>query len=167
MKGLFWNSRGLSDLAKIRYISDAVKEHNLEFVILFGILMPQCSICLLFNKLDKFNWILMAHSLPNWNSKEKNNNSWFNQEDFFDKVDIPQVTREENNILSRPFSEKEIKDFYQKYWDIIKHTTRANMEGQVGGAHNMKLPRAIFPLRYLGIPIHYRNIPMYMIIGPC
>ena len=32
MKGLFWNSRGLLDLAKIRYISDAVKEHNLEFV---------------------------------------------------------------------------------------------------------------------------------------
>ena len=54
--------------------------------------------------------------------------------------DIPQVTREENNILSRPFSEKEIKDaifqmernkapgpdgfpaeFYQKFWDIIKY----------------------------------------------
>ena len=26
MKGLFWNSRGLSDLAKFRYISDTVKE---------------------------------------------------------------------------------------------------------------------------------------------
>ena len=54
--------------------------------------------------------------------------------------DIPQVTREENNILSRPFSEKEIKDaifqmernkalgpdgfpteFYQNFWDIIKY----------------------------------------------
>jgi hypothetical protein len=54
--------------------------------------------------------------------------------------DIPQVTREENNILSSPFSEKEIKDaifqmernkapgpdgfpavFYQKFWDIIKY----------------------------------------------
>ncbi|KAL5655724.1 hypothetical protein ACJX0J_035043 [Zea mays] len=174
MKGLFWNSRGLSDLAKIRYISDA---------ILFGILMPQCSICLLFNKLDKFNWILMAKRIT----------IGIASEDFFDKVTIiPGISiwwqtaniekkesslwimkmGEENNILSRPFSEKEIKDFYQKFWDIINlmgHTTRANMEGQVGGAHNMKFtgPRAIFPLRYLGIPIHYRNLPMYMIIGPC
>jgi hypothetical protein len=32
MKGLFWNSRGLSDLAKYRYISDAVKENNLDFI---------------------------------------------------------------------------------------------------------------------------------------
>ncbi|KAL5652306.1 hypothetical protein ACJX0J_037764, partial [Zea mays] len=124
MKGLFWNSRGLLDLAKIRYISDA---------ILFGILMPQCSICLLFNKLDKFNWILMAHSLPNWNSKEKNNNSWFNQEDFFDKVTIiPGISIwwQTTNIEKKESS----------LW-IMKmgHTTRANMEGQVGGAHNMKL----------------------------
>jgi hypothetical protein len=32
MKGLYWNSRDLSDLAKYRYISDAVKEHNLDFI---------------------------------------------------------------------------------------------------------------------------------------
>jgi hypothetical protein len=32
MKGLFWNSRGLSDLAKHRYIADAIKERNLDFV---------------------------------------------------------------------------------------------------------------------------------------
>jgi hypothetical protein len=32
MKGIFWNSRGLADLAKYRYISDAVKEHNLDFI---------------------------------------------------------------------------------------------------------------------------------------
>jgi hypothetical protein len=108
MKGLFWNSRGLSDLAKIRYISDAVKEHNLEFVavmetgkqdisssnltrltggvdfvwhslpprgrsggILLGVNATMFDLSLvvegefyikfhLSNKLDKFNWILMA-----------------------------------------------------------------------------------------------------------
>jgi len=32
MKGLFWNSRGLSDLAKFRYISDAVKDLKLDFI---------------------------------------------------------------------------------------------------------------------------------------
>src|SRR6266540_6727699 len=32
MKGFFWNSRGLSDLAKFRYISDAVKDHKLDFI---------------------------------------------------------------------------------------------------------------------------------------
>ena len=32
IKGLFWNSRGLSDLAKFKYISDAVKEYNLDFI---------------------------------------------------------------------------------------------------------------------------------------
>ena len=32
MRGLFWNSRGLSDLAKFRYISDAVNEFNLDFI---------------------------------------------------------------------------------------------------------------------------------------
>lgn len=31
MKGIFWNSRGLSDLAKYRYISDAVRDSNLDF----------------------------------------------------------------------------------------------------------------------------------------
>jgi hypothetical protein len=32
MKGMYWNSRGLLDLAKHRYIADAIKEHNLNFV---------------------------------------------------------------------------------------------------------------------------------------
>ena len=32
MKGIYWNSRGLSDLAKYRYISEAIKEQNLDFV---------------------------------------------------------------------------------------------------------------------------------------
>jgi hypothetical protein len=32
MKGLFWNRRGLSYLAKHRYIADAIKEINLDFV---------------------------------------------------------------------------------------------------------------------------------------
>src|SRR5436190_22337909 len=32
MKGLFWNSRGLVDLAKYRYIANAVKENNLDFI---------------------------------------------------------------------------------------------------------------------------------------
>jgi hypothetical protein len=32
MKGLYWNSRGLSDLAKHRYIEEVIKESNLDFV---------------------------------------------------------------------------------------------------------------------------------------
>jgi hypothetical protein len=32
MIGLFWNSRGFSNLAKFRYICDAVKENNLDFI---------------------------------------------------------------------------------------------------------------------------------------
>jgi len=32
MKGFYWNSRGLSDLAKYRYISEAIRDHNLDFV---------------------------------------------------------------------------------------------------------------------------------------
>jgi exonuclease III len=32
MKGFFWNSRGLSDLAKFKYIADAAKEHKLDFI---------------------------------------------------------------------------------------------------------------------------------------
>jgi hypothetical protein len=34
MKGIFWNSRGLSDLAKSRFLGDMAKEHNLEFIAL-------------------------------------------------------------------------------------------------------------------------------------
>jgi hypothetical protein len=32
MKGLYWNSRGLLDLAKHRYIAEVIKESNLDFV---------------------------------------------------------------------------------------------------------------------------------------
>ena len=31
MKGVFWNSRGLGDLAKHRYICEVVKEQYLDF----------------------------------------------------------------------------------------------------------------------------------------
>jgi len=32
MKGFFWNSGDLSDLAKFKYIADATKEHKLDFI---------------------------------------------------------------------------------------------------------------------------------------
>ena len=32
MKGLFWNSKGLADLTKYRYIVDTIKENNLDFI---------------------------------------------------------------------------------------------------------------------------------------
>src|SRR6185312_12161928 len=32
MKGFYWNSRGLLDLAKYKYISDAIRDHKLDFV---------------------------------------------------------------------------------------------------------------------------------------
>jgi len=32
MRGIFWNSRCLSDLAKYRYIADTIKENNLDFI---------------------------------------------------------------------------------------------------------------------------------------
>ena len=32
MKGVFWNSWGIGDLAKHNYISDLAKEHNLDFI---------------------------------------------------------------------------------------------------------------------------------------
>ena len=32
MKGFYWNSRGLSDLSKYRYISEAIRDQNLDFV---------------------------------------------------------------------------------------------------------------------------------------
>jgi hypothetical protein len=35
MKGLFWNSRGLSDLAKCRFLGDITREHDLRFIALF------------------------------------------------------------------------------------------------------------------------------------
>jgi hypothetical protein len=34
MKGVFWSSRGLSDLAKSRFLSDTSKEKNLNFIAL-------------------------------------------------------------------------------------------------------------------------------------
>ena len=35
MKGIFWNSRGLSDLAKSRFLGDITREQNLRFITLF------------------------------------------------------------------------------------------------------------------------------------
>ena len=32
MRGMFWNSRGLGDLAKHKHIADCVKDHSLDFV---------------------------------------------------------------------------------------------------------------------------------------
>ena len=32
MKAIFWNSRGLLDLAKYRYISEAIRDQQLDFV---------------------------------------------------------------------------------------------------------------------------------------
>jgi hypothetical protein len=34
MRGIFWNSRGLSDLAKTRFLRDTSKEQNLAFIAL-------------------------------------------------------------------------------------------------------------------------------------
>jgi hypothetical protein len=34
MKGIFWNSRGLSDLAKTRFLRETSKEQNLAFIAL-------------------------------------------------------------------------------------------------------------------------------------
>ena len=32
MRGMFWNSRGLLDLAKHKHVGDCVREHGLDFV---------------------------------------------------------------------------------------------------------------------------------------
>ena len=32
MKGIFWNSRGLSDLAKTKFLADTVREQSLDFI---------------------------------------------------------------------------------------------------------------------------------------
>jgi hypothetical protein len=34
MKGIFWNGRGLSDLAKTRVLRDTSREHKLDFIAL-------------------------------------------------------------------------------------------------------------------------------------
>ena len=34
MKGMFWNSRGLRDLAKIRFIAETTLHHSLDFIAL-------------------------------------------------------------------------------------------------------------------------------------
>jgi hypothetical protein len=35
MKGIFWNNRGLGDLAKHRYLSEMVKEEQINIIVLF------------------------------------------------------------------------------------------------------------------------------------
>ena len=37
MKGIFWNSRALSDLAKYRFLSDLSREQKLDFIALLEI----------------------------------------------------------------------------------------------------------------------------------
>ena len=32
MRGMFWNSRGLSDLVKHKHVGDCVRDHGLDFV---------------------------------------------------------------------------------------------------------------------------------------
>lgn len=34
MKGMFWNSRGLRDLAKIRFLAETTLHHSLDFIAL-------------------------------------------------------------------------------------------------------------------------------------
>ena len=34
MRGIFWNSRGLRDLAKTRFLAEATLEHHLDFIVL-------------------------------------------------------------------------------------------------------------------------------------
>ena len=34
MKRVFWNNRGLNDLAKIKFLADIAKEQNLDFIAL-------------------------------------------------------------------------------------------------------------------------------------
>jgi hypothetical protein len=34
MRGIFWNSRGLNDLAKSRFLRDTSREQNLDFIAL-------------------------------------------------------------------------------------------------------------------------------------
>ena len=34
MRGIFWNSRGLSDLAKTKFLADTVREQSLDFIAL-------------------------------------------------------------------------------------------------------------------------------------
>ena len=34
MKGVFWNSRGLTDLAKHRYLAEMVREEQINFIAL-------------------------------------------------------------------------------------------------------------------------------------
>jgi len=36
MKRVFWNNRGLNDLAKIKFLADIAKEQNLDFIALLG-----------------------------------------------------------------------------------------------------------------------------------
>jgi hypothetical protein len=37
MRGIFWNSRGLSDLAKTKFLADTAREKNLDFIALLEI----------------------------------------------------------------------------------------------------------------------------------
>jgi len=43
MKGIFWNSRGLRDLAKPRFLHDVSIEHDLDFIALLETLKKRYS----------------------------------------------------------------------------------------------------------------------------
>ena len=61
MKGIFWNSRGLGDLAKHKYILDVVRERQLDFVALMETGRSTCPDSLLRHLCGSLNflWYIM------------------------------------------------------------------------------------------------------------
>jgi hypothetical protein len=55
MKGVFWNSNGLRDQAKFRFLFDSTKEHNLDFIAILD------------TKRKDFTTIELAHFCANKN----------------------------------------------------------------------------------------------------
>jgi hypothetical protein len=56
MKGIFWNSRGLGDLAKYIYLSEMVKEELINIIALFETGRDEFS-----DKTKEFMWGLRVH----------------------------------------------------------------------------------------------------------
>ena len=64
MKGLFWNSRGLGDLAKHRYICEVVKEQHLDFVAILETVKKDFSVSSLNHVVDGiFCGIFLRHKV--------------------------------------------------------------------------------------------------------
>ena len=65
MKGLFWNSRGLGNLAKHQYICEAVKEQHLDFVTIIetGKNIFQCLALIIFVVDGTFYGIFLRHKV--------------------------------------------------------------------------------------------------------